>query len=303
MPSKFDFEDCKVEAFCVAYGAGSDEMHLAVPLEPDVQELLVDALIETYAGLTGLKGEDEWSEFEVSENPKGVSALRAETNDEVFARIRTIFEMAGRNVSIEEFGKRLGEISYYYAIFRDGSERRVIGFRQARRIRASVKARYVLISESLRLVREKVFHLDPQFDFIVGRSEILALSAHSLESIAGIEQFLKEKYQERAKALARSVPQVDWSAIAKYANDRTRAQRLLIALSRRRDLKNLNPKLLGSVLTANKCQFTHVNNCFAPKPNFEMSFLEVLEGRRWPHDITGGGPILYRASNRSVVQG
>jgi hypothetical protein len=179
----------------------------------------------------------------------------------------------------------------------------LIGFKHAKSFKASLKSTHLFLKETLSVVPDPLFRLDEKFDFLVERDSIFVLNATSLEAIAEVEDYIARKYKVRAKALAKTVADIDWDHVAVYADRRPRAQRLIIALSKRDDIQALNPRIFRRMLNDCGASYTVKNGVFCPAPKSEIKFLETLEGRRWLHDISGKHPYRYRATNRSVDQG
>ena len=296
----FNLGSCDVEAFCAVVDRGETEKHIQVPVDKFAKKAFVATLKRTAAALDQERGDGKWAPFEVSENPKGTTAVMADLRDEMFRLVARVVDMTGRKMGAAEFRERSDEMRYYYVVFIDEKGRRLVGFKQARGIKAGLRATHIWLRETLEVVPEPTFRLDETFDFLADRKAAYVLHASALEAIAEVKEFIVEKYKERAKGLSKEVPAVDWKEVAAYADSKPRAQRLIIALSRRDDIRELDARAVKKLLNDCGAEYTVQDGVFCPKARSEIKFLEALDGRRWLHNISGKHPYRYKASNRTV---
>jgi hypothetical protein len=73
--------------------------------------------------------------------------------------------------------------------FRDNLGRKVIGVRQATQFKGAFKAHFMsVIDDTLRMVPDRVFKLDNQFDFLITAQHVYILHPAGFERVAEIEE-------------------------------------------------------------------------------------------------------------------
>jgi Kiwa protein KwaB-like len=132
------------------------------------------------------------------------------------------------------------KIVYYFGVFRDNRGRKLTGVRQATQFKGAFKGRFLsVIDDTLRIVTDRVFKLDDQFDFLITAQYVYILHPAGFERIADIEEFASAKAYERTLALGATVKFIDFGGLADYVAKHKRGARLVAALNGRNDLHTI----------------------------------------------------------------
>src|SRR5258708_16559827 len=142
MMQGFDLSRFDVDEFCVVFGKGKKERHVSIPIDRDVKDALRDVLTTTLGRLEEGKGKS-WSDFEVSEEYADGRSCRGNLDDEVFAKIQSIFNITGRDINSASLREGGRDVRYYYATYSDKGGKRAIGFRLARGSKTTLRGRLV----------------------------------------------------------------------------------------------------------------------------------------------------------------
>ena len=108
--------------------------------------------------------------------------LRADITAAEMAAVRALREEEGWDShAVFDNPKK---ITYYFGVFRDNRGRKLLGVRQATQFKGAFKGHFVsVIDDTLRMVPDREFKLDNEFDFLITAQHIyilrpgLALSA------------------------------------------------------------------------------------------------------------------------------
>ena len=136
------------------------------------------------------------------------------------------------------------KITYYFGVFRDSRGRRLTAVRQATQFKGAFKGRFVsVINDTLRLIPDRMFKLDDQFDFLITVQHIYILHPAGFERIAKIEEFAAAKARAMMLSIGTKVTFIECPILADYVAKHRRAARLVAALHSRSDLHSIKRAL------------------------------------------------------------
>jgi hypothetical protein len=193
-------------------------------------------------------------------------------------------------------------IPYYFAVFRDATERKLLGVRQAAQFKGVISKRLIrLLDDSLTMIEDRVFKLDNDFDFLVTAQHVYILRPAGFERIAQVEKFASAKAREKTLALGGQVTFVDFEALADFVAGHKRAARLVAALSARAGLNEIQKSRFRLAAADTGVTLQNVGRKIRPAPGSEMPFLELLDDRRYTTAIKTGPKEAYVASSRKPI--
>lgn len=296
MRNEFDFNHIRSVEFCVNVRTNGDEReNYIVPIDMSVQDALKQVLDAT---LTAIEPEDGWLPYELSEKYASRELLRADLAVDAMASICALHEEEGWPIKVGALNEPK-KIVYYFAVFRDSRGRRLTAVRQATQFKGAFKGRFVsVIDDTLRLIPDRMFKLDDQFDFLITAQHVYILHPAGFERIAEIEEFAAAKARTMMLSLGTKVTFIECASLADYVAKHRRAARLVAALHSRSDLHTIKRALFvkaaketGVVLIENVRKLT-------PAKGSELGVLEMLDDRRYTTALKSGQKPAFVASSR-----
>lgn len=296
MRNEFNFNHIQTVEFCVnVHTSRHEDANYLVPIDQSVQDALKQVLETT---LTEIEPEGGWSPYELSEKYAPKESLRADLAADAMASVRALHEEEGWPVMVGALSDPK-KIAYYFAVFRDNRGRRLTAVRQATQFKGAFKGRFVsVINDTLRLIPDRLFKLDDQFDFLIAGQHVYILHPAGFERIAEIEKFAAAKARSMMLALGRKVTFIECAGLADYVAKHRRAARLVAALHSRTDLNTIKraffvkaAKETGIVLIENGRKLT-------PAKGSELGVLEMLDDRRYTTALKPGQKPAFVASSR-----
>jgi hypothetical protein len=296
MRNEFSFDHIRSVEFCVnVHTNGHEYANYLVPIDQSVQDALKQVLNAT---LTAIEPEDGWPPYELSEKYASKESLRADLAADAMASIRALHEEEGWPMRVGALDDPK-KIAYYFAVFRDNRGRRLTAVRQATQFKGAFKGRFVsVIDDTLRLIPDRMFKLDDQFDFLITRQHVYIFHPAGFERIAEIERFAAARARTMMLSLGMKVRFIECADLAEYVAKHRRAARLVAALHSRTDLHTIKRNLF--VKAAKETGITLVENRrkLTPAKGSELGVLEVLDDRRYTTALKVGQKPAFVASSR-----
>jgi Domain of unknown function (DUF4868) len=296
MRNEFNFNNIRSVEFCVnVLTNGHEDANYLVPIDQSVQDALKQVLNAT---LTAIEPEEGWQPYELSEKYASKESLRADLAADAMASIRALHEEEGWPVRVGVLNDPK-KIAYYFAVFRDNRGRRLTAVRQATQFKGAFKGRFVsVIDDTLRLIPDRMFKLDDQFDFLITGQRVYILHPAGFERIAEIEEFAAAKARTMMLSLGKKVTFIECADLAEYVAKHRRAARLVAALHSRTDLHTIKRNLF--VKAAKDTGITLIENGrkLTPAKGSELGVLEMLDDRRYTTALKAGQQPAFVASSR-----
>jgi hypothetical protein len=171
--------------------------------------------------------------------------------------------------------------------------------RKATQFKGAFKGRFVsVIDDTLRVVADKVFKLDNEFDFLISVQHVYVLHPAAFEHIAEIESYAAERAKEKALVLGEIVTFLDFTGLAQYVEGHRRAARLAAALSSRNDLGTITKAMFTKAAAETGVVLERSGRKLTPAKGSELGCLELLDHRRYT--TAGQKPAFIAGSRRPV---
>lgn len=300
MRDEFDFDHIQSVEFCVNVATTNDaHINHLVPIDQSVQDALKQVLNATLADIE--PNEDDWSLYELSEKYGSKESLRADISAAEMAAVKTLHEEEGWEINASALTNPK-TIAYYFGVFRDNRGRKLVGVRQATQFKGAFKGHFVsFIDDTLRMVQDRVFKLDNQFDFLITAQHIYILHPTGFERIAEIEEFASAKAKEMTLALAETVKFLDFGGLSEFVGKHKRAARLVATLHARNDLATIKRAMFCKSAEETGVVLENVGRKLAPGKGSEIACLELLDNRRYTTTLKPGPKPAFVASSRRPV--
>jgi hypothetical protein len=299
MRNEFSFNHIQSVEFCVnVHTDGHEDANYLVPIHRSVQDALKQVLEAT---LTAIEPEDGWQPYELSEKHASKESLRADLAADAMASVRALHEEEGWPVRVGALNDPK-KIAYYFGVFRDNRGRRLTAVRQATQFKGAFKGRFVsVIDDTLRLILDRMFKLDDQFDFLITGQHVYILHPAGFERIAEIEEFAVAKARTMMLLLGKKVTFIECAGLADYVGKHSRAARLVAALHSRGDLHTIKRALFVKAAKETGVVLIENGRKLTPAKGSELGVLEMLDDRRYTTALKPGQKPAFVANSRRRV--
>jgi hypothetical protein len=248
-----------------------------------------------------MRDNDDPDEYQPSEKHGSQEYVYILTNNELAARLRNLH----RAVHIPINSAALedpGTVFCYFARLVDSRERRLTAVRRATQFKGIVKSRLMhFISDALKLVDDKTFKLDKDFDLLIDSNRIHILRPSGFEFIAKLQEAIRDAVPSNITAIQQDIPFVDFASIEGYAQRHTRAARHLASIRSQQETQNLSQALLKKACKTHGVELRVRNGRLTILQGSEMNFLDILDRRMYEQELVEGSPERYRAGSRRKV--
>ncbi len=298
MELEFDFEHVDLAEF----GAGADTAGAThfyfVPADNDVQAALQEASQKTWHRLQQECGEP--ARFEPAEKHSAIEYLFLPLDDELSQVFKTIHE--AENLEIN--GGVLADtdaIFCYFARLRDNSGRRLTAIRRATQFKGVLKSRLLKFGDdTLKIVADKVFKLDNDFDVLVDSRNVHILRPSGFEFAGDLKKAILNAAPQNAKEIAKELPFVDFANVEVYTTKHARAARYLASIKSQGEMNGVDNNALEQLCNETGVKVATKDGKLVIASGHELGFLEVLDRRRYELNLTGA-PEKFRATGRTKL--
>ncbi|MCU7861010.1 MAG: DUF4868 domain-containing protein [Candidatus Thiodiazotropha sp. (ex Lucinoma kastoroae)] len=298
MTINFDFDNVTLTEF----GLGLDQdqrSYVQVPVDGDVQDTLLEMAQETYRLMTGKTTTPET--YQPSEKYAGTEYLTLALSDDMVVSIKGLHDAA----NIEEDASALDaadDCFAYYAQFTDSQNRKLTAVRRASQFKGVLKKRLISFGDNtLKIIPDKVFKLDNDFDFLVDSVQLHILRPNGLEFTAQLQEAIMAAVQGNVATISSEITYVNFESISMYAQRHPRAARYIASIRSQSEAHNVDKDKLKSLCQRTEVNFTENNNLLEIDDANVMGFLEVLDRRRYEVDLVEDSIEVFRASGRSQI--
>jgi hypothetical protein len=298
----FDHNKIKNTDFCICSEPENEEIIFKVPVSEDIQVALKEMLNETFKQWSLIEG--EWNEFELSEQYASKEKLLKDLDDKEIEKLQNLFNKNNYSINSEVLSKP-EDFIYYFVVFTDNKNNRLVAVKRASKMKGLLGQRnrlMKLVDDTLKIVNHSVFRLDNDFDFVITKEKVYILRPTSLEYIADVDSFVKEKAKEKALDLGKKIKFINFESISEFASSHKSAARLVASISVRKNLEKINKDKLLAYAKKTGVDFENKNGMLNPKQGYEVAFLEVLDRRRYEVDLENDEPEAFVASSRRALK-
>ena len=296
---EFDFENVELTEFGVGREVNDDPQFVTIPVDADVQDALLEMAQVTQRLLQSYENDAE--QYQPSEKHGSKEYLFVPSDSGLDSVIRLLHE--AHNIQIDAGALNdPSKIYCYFARFTDGQMRRLTALRRAAQFKGVLKSKVLQFSDdSLRIVEDKIFKLDSDFDLLIDSESTHILRPSAFESICEMKQLILDAVPENIALIRDDVSYIDWENIQIYASKHSRAARYLASI-RNQNLAGITRDALVSFCRTTGIELEEVDNeVFKVADGHFMGFLEVLDRRRYRVDFIQDAPEQFRATSRRRI--
>lgn len=295
-----DFENVTQVEFGVGRDDGADQGFHAVMVDGDVQDALKEMAVKTWADMQSL--DHEPPEYQPSEKYESREYIVLSLQSDLAARLKELHHAV--NLDLDQQALNDPEnIFCYFAKIRDGQGRSVTALKRATYFKGVLRSRLISAfggSDALKIVEDKVFKLDHDFDLIIDDQRVHILHPSGFEFAGQLQAAILASVEGNIAALRQDLDFVRLDNVQEYVRTRPRAARYLASIRSQQDIARVDRVHLVQACLATGVEIQDGAEIIVDEGHI-MGFLEVLDRRRYEVKLVPNEPEQFRASSRRQI--
>jgi hypothetical protein len=298
-PVQFDLATTKVTEFGLGIDDADGTRLVSVPVEDEVQATLREMVAATRSAMKSTN--PEATRYQPSEKHGAHENLHLPLNDELASTIVKIHNAS--NLQSEPGAlKDPKNIYCYFARLSDGEGKRLTAIRRATTFKGILESHLLsFVNDALKLVEDKVFKLDQDFDLLIDSAGVHILRPAGFEFVGGLREAIMQAAPTNIKAIQTDLTFVDFGPIQTYAMQHPRAARYLASI-RLQETKNIDKTNLKKLCKSTGVEVTDSGGKLVVKGESIMGFLYVLDRRLYQIKLVKDSPESFLATSRSRIK-
>ena len=322
MNLEFDIENVEVTEFGVGYDNDDKYVFALVSVDADVKTALRDMVENTCHAMRqhtdflfqGESSKNSGSTSQLSNNQNHALSLQYEpsqdygstaylclaTDDPIAKSLRDLHEAENLQLGASALNDPTS-ISFYFARLIDNQGRRLTALRRAMQFKGVIKSRLIQLSDdTLRFVEDRIFKLNNDFDLLIDSANLHIWRPHAFEAMGKLTQTILNAVPANVSQIQLSMPFIDFENIRMYASEHPRAAKYLASI-RKQNLAGIDRSKLKDLCQKTGVVVSDVRGKIAVAKGDTMSFLEVLDRRRYVDVLDPQTRDSYRATKRQKI--
>ena len=292
----FDIKNLTATEFGVGRDDGNGQTFVSLPVDADVQNALRDIVSATWQAMR--KDADDPPRYEPSEKHGSTEYLHLPLNDDLAASIRKLHEAANLPLDADALADST-TVFCYFARVTDVKGRRLTALRRATQFKGVLKSRLLrFVTDALKLIEDRVFKLDNDFDLLVDSQNVHILRPSGFEFAGQLQDAILNAVPKNVAAIQKDLAFVDFAAIQAYAGVHPRAARYMASIRAQKVTKNIDKNALKRLCKDTGVEVKESKGKLLVGDDHIMGFLEVLDRRRYELELVKGTPERFRAASR-----
>jgi hypothetical protein len=301
MKLDFDLGKVVVTEFGVGRDDGNGQTFVTVPVDADVQKALREIVSATWDAMQ--KETDDPPRYEPSEKHGSTEYLFLPLDDDLASTVRELHEAVNLDIDANVLADP-SDVFCYFARLTDSKKRRLTALRRATQFKGVLKNRLLrFVSDSLKLIEDRVFKLDSDFDLLIDSKNVHILRPSGFEFAGKLQEAILAAVPQNVAAIQQDLAFVDFTTIGDYAGAHPRAARYLASIRAQKETKNIDKSALKKVCKDTGVEVSESKGRVTVATGHEMGFLEVLDRRRYELELVKGSPERFRAASRRKIDG
>lgn len=290
---------------CVEFGVGREvepnnqQCFEVIPIDTTVQTALLEMVSNTLDIM-----QDHSSNLNIyqpSEKHAGIEYLYLPLSNELAQTMKSLHEATNITINSDALNNST-EIFCYFARFTDQTGKKLTALRRAIQFKGVLKNKLIKIcDDSLKIVEDKIFKLDTDFDLLIDNTNIYMIRPSAFEFAGKLQEAILQAVPMNIASIAADITYVDFSSLQAYAEQRPRAARYIASIKSQAETKNINQNSLESLCRNTGVALTVQNGKVSVNTGHELGFLEVLDRRRYRLELIDGQAENFKASSRSKI--
>lgn len=296
---QFDLATTKVTEFGLGIDDADGPRLVLVPIEDEVQATLREMVAATRSATKNVNAKA--TRYQPSEKHGAHENLHLPLNDGLASSVGKIHNAS--NLPVEPKALRNPKDIYcYFARLSDGEGQHLTAIRRASTFKGILESHLLsFVNDALKLVEDKVFKLDQDFDVLIDSAGVHILRPAGFEFVGDLREAIMKAAPTNIKAIQADLTFVDFGPIETYAMEHPRAARYLASI-RLQETKNIDKTNLRKLCKSTGVEITESGGKFVVKAESIMGFLYVLDRRLYQIELVKDSPEKFLAASRSRIK-
>ena len=301
MNLRFDIDNVRITEFGVGRDGASGQTFAALPVNAKVQEALREIVWATWDAMQRDEGGPK--QYEPSEKHGSTEYLYVPLDDNLAASVRDLHEATNLDIDGNALADS-GRVFCYFSRLTDSNGQRLTALRRATQFKGVLRKRLIhFVTDSLQLIDDSVFKLDNDFNLLVDSDTAHILRPSGFESIGKLQQVILDAVPQNIQAIQGDLAFVEFSGIEAYASKHPRAARYLASIQSQKEAENVDQSALERYCARTGVKIGKSGGKITVCTGHEMSFLEVLDRRRYELELVKGQSEQFKAGSRKKIRG
>jgi len=296
MNLNFDFGNIRVTEFGVGADDGGGRTFSLVQVDGGVQDALREMAEATWQAMQGCTGEPE--QYEPSEKYGSIDYVYSPLDDALSEPLTELHRANNLPMDVAALNDP-SAVFCYFARFIGRGGQRLTAVRRAAQFKGVLRGPLIVFqADALRIIPDKIFKLDTDFDLLIDNDNIHILRPSGFESVGQLRDAVLEAVPTNIAAIAQDMPFVDFTGIEAYASTHPRAARYLASIRSRRETQDIDRGRLAALCQRTGVSIEEADGNISVSDGHVIGFLEVLDRRRYELELVAQTPESYRAPSR-----
>jgi len=293
----FDLNLIHTLEFGVGRDDGNEQAFHCVMVDANVQAALGQMAAETWATMQQLTNNPD--RYEPSEKYSSCEYVYLPLDDDLAVRMKNLHEAVNLDID-QNVLDDTDAMFCYFTKFTDKLGRHLTALRRSTQFKGVLKSRLIhCFNDALRIVEDKVFKLDNDFDLLIDSQRVHILRPSGFEFAGKLKEAILAAVAGNVATLQKDLPFVQFDVVQEYASTRPRAARYLASICSQQEVARIDEQHLIDACGTTGVEITVNGNELIVDKRDIMGFLEVLDRRRYEVKLVPDEPEQYRAPSRT----
>jgi hypothetical protein len=297
----FDIKAVTTTEFGVGRDDGDNQSFGCVTVDGEVQVALREMAAATWDAME--RQTKTPAKYEPSDKHASSEYVYLPLDDDLAAQMRKLHEANNLPVDATALSEPLS-IFCYFARMTDRKGRRLTSLRRATQFKGVLKSRLIrLVTDALKLVEDRVFKLDNDFDLMIDPKRVHILRPSGFEFAGQLQAAILEAVPKNITAIQKDLGFVEFAGIQEYARKHPRAARYLASIRAQKETKGIDKNALKKLCRDTGVDITESKGKITVQEDHVLGFLEVLDRRRYELELVKGSRERFKAASRRKIEG
>ena len=297
----FDIKAVTTTEFGGGRDDGDNQSFGCVTVDGEVQVALREMAAATWDAME--RQTKTPAKYEPSDKHASSEYVYLPLDDDLAAQMRKLHEANNLPVDATALSEPLS-IFCYFARMTDRKGRRLTSLRRATQFKGVLKSRLIrLVTDALKLVEDRVFKLDNDFDLMIDPKRVHILRPSGFEFAGQLQAAILEAVPKNITAIQKDLEFVEFAGIQEYARKHPRAARYLASIRAQKETKGIDKNALKKLCRDTGVDITESKGKITVQEDHVLGFLEVLDRRRYELELVKGSRERFKAASRRKIEG
>lgn len=292
--------------FVVSMKESDEDEFFRIPLSSAAGSLLTESLANTIVALTKVQPLVALPQYSPAEKHAAKEPMCIPLDTDYMAKARKLYNLAEVETNAQVLQDHPAGVYFYLVRFKPiEAGPMVLGVKQAAQFKGSLKSKWLRLGDELDVVKDKLFRLDSDFDFLITNEAVFMLRVDKCEYLLGLEVEMRLRAPAQVAALQSHLPFLDLSCFSAALIGKASARdiRLLASVVARPDLAQTDKKLLKRYCLENNIPIKVHGGKLIPTGTNPLGILKALDRRVYQVMLIQDKHERYEASSRHARSG